>query len=483
MTLIQTPLGPVVGAEDAGIHRFLGIPYAQAPVGDLRFAAPVPIQPWSEPLDATAFGPVAPQGSAPGGESLWEPNEDANFLNLNVLTTDVTGSKPVMVWIHGGAYISGAGSQDMYDGNVYARRDVVFVSINYRLGFEGFGYLADGVNNRGLRDQITALAWVRDNIAAFGGDPNNITVFGESAGAGCIAALMASPAAQGLFQRAIAQSTCMGYYPSALTAVITDAVAASFGVPATTKGLSSVSREKLTTSVPTAVRTLLAVPGPWLSIREGITAYVPVIGDDIVPVLPWKSELGKDITVIFGYNRDEYALFATLMGDPTEDPAQRLAQNQKVLGITDDEIAAYRAANPEIDDRALWIQLCSDFLFRQPTLWSAANHPGRTYVYQLDWTAPATAGFLGACHGLDLPLTFDNTTSPMAFGILGGERPSGFEKISDSIITTWTSFAYDGDAGWPQFDEETATTRIWNDEVREADDPIAVSRRIWSTRA
>ncbi|MGW1934440.1 carboxylesterase family protein, partial [Streptomyces sp. NPDC001919] len=209
-TTVTTDRGPVRGARRAdGSLRFLGIPYAQPPVGDLRFAAPVPPEPWTEPLDATAYGPTAQRRPFAEITTIPEPTvPGAGILNLNVFTprADPAAGLPVLVWIHGGGYVAGSAASPWYDGAAFNRDGVVLVSVGYRLGIEGFLHLDDAPDNRGVRDWIAALSWVRDNIAAFGGDPAKVTVAGQSAGGGAVQTLLAVPAARGLFRGALSVS-------------------------------------------------------------------------------------------------------------------------------------------------------------------------------------------------------------------------------------------------------------------------------------
>src|SRR6195952_5122017 len=208
--IVTTASGPVRGETvRSSVWRFLGIPYAAAPTGARRFQPPVPPAVWSDPRDASAFGPTPPQaaGSDPGWQLV--PNveiEGDDILNLNVWTPGVGGALPVMVFIPGGAFSTGSGAVPLYDGSNFARDGVVFVTINYRLHVDGFFWMGDGVPNLGMLDQVAALEWVRDNIAGFGGDPHNVTIVGESAGAMSVCTLMVMPRARGLFHRAVAQS-------------------------------------------------------------------------------------------------------------------------------------------------------------------------------------------------------------------------------------------------------------------------------------
>src|SRR5580698_323486 len=208
MTTVTTRQGAVRGDVTDGVTRFLGIPYAASPTGALRFRAPEPPPAWDGVRDCLTYGatPPKPDYAAPFDVILAEPDVPGDdWLNLNVWTPDVDGSAPAMVWIHGGAFANGNNVVPIYDGHAFARDGVVLVSINYRLGIDGFAYLPDAPANRGLLDQVAALEWVRDNIAAFGGDPARVTIFGESAGAMSVTTLLGMPAARGLFTGVIAQ--------------------------------------------------------------------------------------------------------------------------------------------------------------------------------------------------------------------------------------------------------------------------------------
>jgi para-nitrobenzyl esterase len=208
MTIVATTGGPVQGREKDGIFDFRGIPYAAPPVGELRFRPPQPVEPWADVRDVTRFGPMAPQNQGAMEAMFGAPPRpmDEDCLTLNVWTPGCDDAKrPVMVWIHGGAFLYGTGATPWYDGRTFARNDVVLVTINYRLGALGFLHV-DGQGNNGILDQVAALEWVRDNIAAFGGDPGNVTAFGESAGAMSVGTLLGLPAAKGLFVKAIPES-------------------------------------------------------------------------------------------------------------------------------------------------------------------------------------------------------------------------------------------------------------------------------------
>ncbi|HLI40599.1 MAG TPA: carboxylesterase family protein, partial [Streptosporangiaceae bacterium] len=316
--LVRTAGGLVRGRRSAGrIAVFLGIPFARPPVGALRFAAPVPAPPWQGVREAAAFGPPPPQ-SAMALAPLPPPSPAADpddWLTVNVFTPDPgAAGLPVLVWIHGGAYRAGAASSPGYDATVLAAQHVVVVTFNHRVGVEGYAYLPGVPANRALLDQVAALRWVHDNIAAFGGDPDRVTVFGESAGAGAIAALLVMPDAAGLFRRAIAQSVPGTFFSPALAADVTAAVAASAGLPPTAAAFAAADPARLAAAAD-AVRPA-EHPG-WGPVALALTPFAPVVDGEVLPAAPWRAlaaGAARAIDLVTGHTRDEYRLFTELGG-------------------------------------------------------------------------------------------------------------------------------------------------------------------------
>lgn len=293
--------GKVRGRSEGGVAAFLGIPYAAPPFGDHRFRAPAPVTPWDGVRDAVAFGPTAPKRPyrPPLDRLLPDPDIPGDdCLNLNVWTPGVDeAGLPVMVWIHGGSLRNGSASLPLYDGRAFARDGVVLVSINYRLGVEGFGVFPDAPDNRGLLDQIAALTWVRDNIAGFGGDAGNVTVFGESAGAISIAALLGSPRAEGLFHRAVLQSGPPHTVSRAEGAKTVALMAKELGVPATAAAFAGVGREAL-------LDAQVEVTGKGDPISGG-PGFQIVTDGDVVPAEPRPPA----VELLLGANLEEYRLW------------------------------------------------------------------------------------------------------------------------------------------------------------------------------
>ena len=379
--IVRTSSGLVRGRRDAaGIAAFRGIPFAQPPVGDLRFAAPHPARGWAGVRDAAEFGPPPPQSvyavtPAPAPPPGADPDD---WLTVNVFTPDAgAAGLPVMVWIYGGAYRAGASSQPGYDGTPLARQNVVLVTFNHRIGVEGYAHLPGVPANRGLLDQIAALRWVRENIAAFGGDPDRVTVFGESAGAGAIAALLVMPDATGLFRRAIAQSVPGTFFSPALAADITAAIAAQAGLPPTAEAFRTADPARLAAAAD-AVRPADHF-GRWGPVAYTPTPFSPVVDGEVLPVAPWRAVAtgtARGINLVTGHTRDEYRLFMHvygLRGKVTAELASDALTGLAPGGPVDGE-AAYRAAYPDADPEALFELVHSDWLFRMPTLHLAQSH-------------------------------------------------------------------------------------------------------------
>jgi para-nitrobenzyl esterase len=489
--VVRTASGLVRGRRDlgSGITVFLGIPFAQPPAGELRFAAPRPARPWDGVRDAAAFGPPPPQSAyaltpAPAPPPGADPDD---WLTVNVFTPDPgAGGLPVMVWIYGGAYRAGAASLPGYDGTPLARQNVVLVTFNHRVGVEGYAHLPGVPANRGLLDQVAALHWVRENVAAFGGDPDRVTVFGESAGAGAIAALLVMPDAAGLFRRAIAQSVPGTFFAPALAADITAAIAAQAGLPPTAEAFRTAEPARLTAAAD-AVR-----PGDHLG-RWGPVAYTPtpfspVVDGEVLPVAPWRAVAAgaaRDIDLIAGHTRDEYRLFMQVYGLRGQVTAELASYAFAALGPGGpngpgaDAGAAYRAAYPDADPETLFELVHSDWLFRMPTLHLAQAHAaagGRTFLYEFRY--PASVADLGACHAIDVPLVFG---SFQALGqmLFGPEPPAAAVALGQAMREQWAAFAAAGDPGWPPYAPGRRLTRIFDDPPDVASYPEEASLHLW----
>ncbi|MGX1849615.1 carboxylesterase/lipase family protein [Streptomyces sp. NPDC055299] len=464
-----TSEGAVRGASVSGIAGFRGIPFAAAPEGPRRFRPPAPAARWDGVRDATAFGTAPPQlPPAPGAAPAWQAGDGLDCLTLNVWTPDLGGAGlPVMVWIYGGGFKHGSSGRPDFDATHLAAAGVVVVTFNYRFGFEGFGHLPGVPDNRGLRDQIAALEWVQRNIGAFGGDPAHVTVFGQSAGAASAALLLTSPAARGLFRRAITQSIPDAFLPTAQAERVTGILAAEAGVAATWEGFAALPPQAILRVQDTPLQ------GP----RAGFSAFGPVIDGDLVTGPPWETIRrgdGREVDLVCGFTHDEARWYTAGM-DVSAIPLTAVADS---LRLPMSVVADYRTAHPTSTDAELVTVMLSDALFRMPTTRVAEAHAeagGRTWLYDLTWQSPR----LGAGHILDVPLVFGNAGTPLAARFLGTPPPAEFVALSENMRAAWTSFATDGDPGWPRFDLGNRTTRLWDLPAADVPYPLAKSRQIW----
>jgi para-nitrobenzyl esterase len=481
--VVRTAAGPVRGRAENGIAVFRGIPFAQPPVGHLRFAAPEPAWPWDGVREAAMFGPPPPQSGfllTPMAPAAPDADPD-DWLTVNVFSPDLgAAGLPVMVWIYGGAYRFGSSGMTGYDGGPLAAQGVVVVTFNHRVGVEGYAYLPGVPANRALLDQVAALRWVRENIAAFGGDPGRVTVFGESAGAGAIASLLVMPAAAGLFRRAIAQSVPGTFFSPALAADATAAIAHAAGLPPTAEAFAATDPARLA-AASDAVRTA-DYADRWGPVGRTGVPFSPVVDGDVLPAAPWQavaSGAARGVDLIAGHNRDEYRLFTALYelrGKVTDAMA---AGALRALAGPDGE-AAYREAYPDAGAEALYELVHSDWLFRMPTLHLAQAHAagggGRTFLYQVSY--PASEGDLGACHAIEVPLVF-GVWQGLGQLLFGPEPPQSAVALGEQMRAQWTAFARDGDPGWPAYSVGRRLTRVFDDPPDVVPYPERASLHIW----
>jgi para-nitrobenzyl esterase len=350
---------------------------------------------------------------------------------------------------------------------------------------EGFAQLEGAPANRGLLDQVAALRWVQENIGAFGGDPDRVTVFGESAGAGSIAALLAMPSAEGLFHRAILQSL-PGTYPSVeLASDVAAFLVRDLGLRASAAELSAVDPQKLVRPGADVLLPLTArFVDRWGPVSQVITPFAPVVDGEVLPRTPWQAladGAAREIPLIIGHNRDEYRLFIVGGGQFGHITAKRASGALRLFGPGPDPETAYRTTFPDLSDERLYELVQSDWLFRMPAIHLAqaqAAGGGRAHVYELTWDAPGLGGVLGACHALDVPLTFGEYTG-IGKDVMGLEPTPEVEALSARIRTAWTGFAAEGDPGWPAYDPEERLVQVFDTEPAVTPYPEEASRRLW----
>jgi para-nitrobenzyl esterase len=464
-TVVRTRGGAVRGLLEGGVAVFRGIPFAAPPVGALRFQAPRPAEPWDGVREADVFGPPPPQAPlappppvpAPTGPIRHEPSD---WLTLNVWTPDPgAAGLPVLVWIHGGAYRMGSSADPGYDGSVLARTGAVVVTANHRVGVEGYAQLDGAPANRGLLDVVATLRWVREEIAGFGGDPAQVTVFGESAGAGAIAALLAMPSAEGLFARAIAQSVPGTFFTPAFARDIGAEIVAPLGLAPTAAALADVPPERLVGALGELDRRMSTLDR-WGLVAHTPTPFSPVVDGEVLPTSPWvglAAGAGRDVPLVVGHNRDEWRLFLV----PGEAISEEMAVGaMRAFGPGPDAEERIRAAYPGASAEELFVVSCSDRMFRMPSVHLAEAHSaggGRSHLYELTWPTPALGGVFGACHFLDVPLVFGVFDSGLPLQLLGGSPPVEAGEVSAQMQGAWTAFARDGDPGWAPYDGQQLT--------------------------
>ncbi|MEU5598895.1 carboxylesterase family protein [Streptomyces sp. NPDC020298] len=489
--VVPTTAGAVRGRHERGLAVFRGIPFAEPPVGGARFAAPRPPTPWDGTREAYAFGPPPPQEPGLQGPVVvpGAPQGD-DWLTVNVWTpeADPAAARPVIVWIYGGAYKLGHAGSPGYDAQHIARDgDVVVVTFNYRLGMEGFALLDGAPANRGLLDQVAALEWVRENITAFGGDPGQVTVMGESAGAGSVAALLAMPRAKGLFRRAVAQSVPGTYFSEALARDIGTALAAEAGLRPTAADLSTADPRELTYAGRELGAKMNQYRDRWGQAAPTTTPFAPVVDGEVLPTTPWRalaSGAARDVDLVTGHNRDEFRLFLALGGETdriTDDGAASALRLYAPGGEAGER--AYRSAFPRATPAELYERVQTDWLFAIPSLRLAEAQRtggGRAHYYELTYSAPANGGALGACHYLDVPLLFGNFKADLgALLFAGADVPPEALALSARIRRSWTAFARTGDPGWPEYDDERRLVQVLDAEAAVTSYPQEASRRIW----
>ena len=480
--------GTLRGFSSGGVHAFLGVPYALPPFGERRFGAPVPVPPGDDVRDCLAYGHTPPKAPYPSpiDEILAEETiEGEDILNLNVWTPELGDARlPVLVWIHGGAFVNGSGAVATYDGSRFARDGVVCVTINYRLGPDGFLFLDGAPPNRGLLDQIAALEWVRDNIAAFGGDPDKVTIAGESAGAMSATTLLASPRAEGLFRAVISQSGAGNHVHSAAVGrKVMEGLAEHLKIAPTREAFAAVPNVDLYTAQFHFSRYIAAhrdVPR-WEELTVNSMPFEPTIDGDLVPGVPLeriRAGAGADVALLTGTNKDEMTLFLVptgLIGVMNEPMFFGLAT---MYQLPPKGTQVYRDARPDAQAGLLFIEVATDWFFRIPALRVAearADGPAPSYVYQFDWETPSWNGRLGATHALEVPFVFDALDAPGVAPLVGPEPP---QALADEMHRAWVQFVTSGDPGWPVYGPERAVMRF-DAQSELVKDPDSGRRRVW----
>ncbi len=505
--IVATTAGKIRGIEKMGCLQFRGVPFAAPPVGERRWKSPQPHGGWDDVRDATAFGPICPQ-VAGTMEQLTavrrEPNPmSEDCLTLNVFTPAADDAKrPVMVWIHGGGFSTGSGRLPWYYGHNFTRDGVVVVTINYRVNVFGFIELGElfgnsfaDSGNLGIQDQIAALEWVRDNIAGFGGDPDNVTIFGESAGGGSVGTLLGAPAAKDLFHKAIPQSGAAHWSHSREVATrVAERFLAAVGVaPGDLDALLALNTDLIQEAVGGLGLSLTSENAKVFGAdHEGFAMlFQPVWGGDVLPqpsidAIAQGSSAG--VPTLVGTTKEEWKLFT--LGAKPENSRVRAVRPLRNLcernGRSVDELVTVYERQPGVDSELdLRNAMETDRNFRIPAIRLAEAQVGNgspTWMYRFDWPSTAFNGSFGACHALEIPFVFDNLDAPGVDIFTGGTAP---RPLATNMHAAWVAFAKTGDPNadvlpaWAAYDTDRRATMLFDAECAVADDPDAETRRLW----
>jgi len=502
-TTVTTSLGRLEGAEQGRIQVFKGIPFAAAPIGPLRWMPPQRPAKWEGTRNARSFGAIAYQNRTQVGpftamNVAGEMSEDC--LYLNIWTPDTNGApRPVMVWIHGGGFTFGAGSQDIYHSATLAERgNVVVVTVNYRLGALGFLRLVDITNgrigstgNEGILDQIAALKWVRDNVAEFGGDPGNVTIFGESAGGMSVGTLLASPLARGLFHKAIPQSGSCNTSGSVQKANRT----AEYVLK--TLGASATNPDALRALPPEALLRGALLPNGLANPALGM-AYQPVVDGRVLPkpALDSVAEGSADgVSVMAGATLEEWKLFTIL--DPGLAKLDRVGLGARLgrrlaLDVADSVIDTYEKARASRGESTaiaeLFAAIESDRVFRMPGIRLSETHSRRqprSYNYLFTWKSPAMGGVLGSCHALELGFVFGTHRIPAMVPFCGSGPEA--DLLATQMQDAWLAFAKNGDPSCESigecsaYTESARATMVFGEKSGAQNAPFDAERGAWDS--
>lgn len=480
---ISTNQGEIKGVVRGGVSSFYGIPYAHNPfTKDLRFKAPQPFKKWEGILDTTTITSPVPQ---PGRDKPVELVGSPGDLTLNIWAPadalKANKKLPVMVWLPGGAFIREDAGEQAYDGTSFAKNGTILVTVNYRVGVDGFMHLKGAPDNRGILDQILALQWVKDNIHYFGGNPDNVTLFGQSAGAESVAILLGTDKAKGLFQQAIMQSPPMQFITVDQADRVTKSFAEKLGVPATTGGISQVSFEELVSAV-IDMGNAITNRDQWGMMSWGGTAFLPVADGVIIKQSPMK-DLAKNtdpsIPVIVGSTDQEARLYLVPGGIIDNITETEITQFLSDLSLDGEPLQVYAS---DLDEKSIgdsFADIQSDYTFRMTALHIAEHlvrNGNKVWHYNFSWRSPAFGGKLGAAHFVDVPFTFNTIDSDQAKSFTGEHPP---QELAQSMHKNWVGFAHSGAPFWKEYDLTDRLTMRFDVKSHVVNDPEQNVRILW----
>ena len=499
--LVRTTAGTVRGSWRDGSAAFRGIPFAAAPVGPLRFAAPASPDPWVDVRDATSPGPTPQRRPFAPVTTIPEPCVPGDdTLNVDVFTPSPTRPAgwpgngedrglPVLVWIHGGGYTAGSPASPWYDGVAFNRDGVVTVTVSYRLGFDGFGLIPGAPPNRAVLDWIAALEWVQENITEFGGDPTRVTIAGQSAGGGAVLTLLACPRARGLFHRAIAMSPAVPRGDRATSEHVTELMAAAAGVPATRAGFATLSEEQILDlqAEVQVVPERAAVADPGVRVLKQLAdsnaadrAFGPVVDGELLPfgaVDALRRGTAVGVPLLVGTTANEFT--SLLDAHAAEVDALGAERALHKAGLTAGLARAYAHRFPGKPTSWVVGQLVTDLVFRIPAVRTAKFHarrnPDRTWLYDFRWTSPVDGGTRGAFHCSDLPFAWDLLGADGVERVLGDAPPAA---LAADVHGAWVAFVTGKSPGWAPYRAPGRVVQIFEDESRAVEDGYRAERRL-----
>jgi len=474
--------GQLRGTRAGTVAVFKRVPYAANPfLAATRFQAPQPVTAWSGVRDATEYGPMPPQPSrAPTGGLAGA----ADDLTLNIWAPTDARNAPVMVWFPGGAYYRVDAAEGWYDGSSFARQGIVVVTVNYRVGIDGFMAVEGMPFNRGLLDSVAALQWVKRNIAAFGGNANDVTIAGQSAGAQNVMLLMGMPAAQGLFHKAIAESPPQNHFTPEQAQRIAAATASTLKVAPTAQALAAVPMPDLIAGVEVMVKDLRD-RAKWGPIG-GQPPYLPVVDGKVLtapPLAALKSHAQPGVPLLIGCTDEEARLYLVPGGTIDRIPAPAFAGALRGARLPANAEGVYAQVRPNASPGDMLAALESDGTFRIPSLRYAEQRVAAgapVWFYNFSWPSPGFGGRLGAAHVVDVPFAFNTLATKQAAPFLSGP---GYQPLADEMHGRWARFVKTGDAGWPRYELTTRPTMRFDSTSTVVADPLAERRKLWAGKA
>ena len=497
--VVRTSHGAVRGRTEDGVLAFRGLRYAAPPVGKLRFKPPQAPAPWTGVADAIEFGAASVQSAGQPDMPPYEKH-DEDCLFLNVWTTSLKGKRPVMVWLHGGAFSTGAAGRPTYFGDHFARDGIVLVSVNHRLNVFGYAQLPESWGPEyassgmaGMLDIVAALKWVQKNVARFGGDPANVTIFGESGGGAKVSLLLAMPGAKGLYHKAIIQSgaaldAAPRDYAYALGGALLDGLGLAAGDAA---GLAAIETSKIFSAQDAAVAKVSALVAPGGFLNSGFVPSINPIDLPRGPFTPDAPSMSAHVPLLIGTNKDEMTLFLTgrkdflTQSDADFESAVRKAYPDEAERIA----AAMRRPYPDYSPAYLITALSTAQSFWLNSIVLAerklAQRAAPVYMYRMDWGSPIRDGLLKAAHAMELSFVFSTYEAVRHF-VGPGDGPA---RMASQMHPAWVAFAKTGDPNtsplpqWPTYDTQSRNTMIFDLQSRVEKDPLSELRRLMLSQA